>query len=68
MVRSGDYHNWAEFHSGEAWRLADPQRGVFDAGAGRYIAMRIFGEQEASPMGNSHRFLAFDDRLDVRMN
>lgn len=68
VLRSGDYHNWAEFHAGDTWRIADPQRRVFDAEPGRYVAMRIIGRGEASPMGNSHRFVAFHDAVEVRMN
>ena len=24
VLRSGDYHNWAEFHASDTWRVADP--------------------------------------------
>ena len=68
VLKSSNYHNWAEFHADGAWRLADPHRKVFADQRSRYIAMRIIGEQEHGPMGNSHRFLAEDERLEVRMN
>lgn len=68
VLHAGDYHNWAEFDSGSNWQIADPQLGAFGQEAQGYVAMRIISEGEVSPMGNSHRFLAFHDDVEVSMN
>jgi transglutaminase-like putative cysteine protease len=68
VVRPGEYHNWAEFYLDGTWHLADPQEGVFRERYSQYIATRLLGKGEASPMATSQRFLAFDPRLEVRMN
>ena len=47
------YHNWAEFHDGSRWVLADPSDGTFDK-PDVYMATRIVGK--SSVMDRYHRF------------
>ncbi|WP_165840030.1 transglutaminase-like domain-containing protein [Motiliproteus coralliicola] len=68
LLKAGNYHNWAEFHDGQRWVLADPQRRHFDEHYANYIAFRQIGELEDDPMGNAERFLAHDPRLRIAMN
>ncbi len=55
LLKAEAYHNWAEFHAGGTWRMADPHAGVFDAHREGYVATRMLGESD-SPLGNSARF------------
>ena len=63
VLRAAGYHNWAEFHDGNQWVLADPQRRNFDDKYQNYIAFRHISEQEDNPMGNTQRFLAYDSPI-----
>ncbi len=67
LLRSTDYHNWAEYHEGNNWYIADPQRQIFRKLDRHYIAFRYISREEGRPMENSQRFLAFDPRLTVKM-
>ena len=51
-LRGADYHNWAEFHHGGVWWIADPQNRVFARSDHRYVALRILGGDAAHP--NDH--------------
>ena len=67
ILTPSEYHNWAEFHGGGAWHLADPQGRVFGENPSRYIAMEILGPSADNPMGLSHRFRYQGEGLEVRM-
>lgn len=54
------YHNWAEFHDGTRWRVADPDRRVFDAQGEIYVAFRILGEVENALHGHAQFRFAGD--------
>jgi transglutaminase-like putative cysteine protease len=66
LLKSEDYHNWAEFYLDGKWQLADPQNKVFMDKQSNYIAMRIISEQ--SNLAKSHRFWYSGEGLSVRMN
>jgi transglutaminase-like putative cysteine protease len=68
VVGPDDYHNWAEFYDGAAWRIADPQRKVFMEGPSRYVAIEIIAESPKNPMGTYHRVRVSGDGLKVKMN
>lgn len=68
ILRPGNYHNWAEFYDGGAWRIADPHRKVFMQDQSHYIAMRVIGESPKNPIGKFHRFRFSGDGLKVKMN
>ncbi len=61
------YHNWAEFHDGQTWRLADPHARLFDRGAPGYVAMRVVGGG-GSPVDPFAQFRGEGDGLEVTMN
>ena len=61
------YHNWAEFHAGGRWQIADPQAGVFMENADRYVATRIWGESD-SPLGGYARFRVVGEGLKAEMD
>lgn len=67
VLRAADYHNWTELLEDQRWKLSDSQKGTFDKNYENYIAFRVI-EPGATMMSNSHRFLAFDRRLEVMMN
>jgi len=67
VLRPAAYHNWAEFHEGGAWRLADPQRKVFRRQASQFIAMQILGET-TNAMGAFPRYRCSGEGLKVTMN
>jgi len=68
VLKPSDYHNWAEFYEGGAWRIADPQKEIFKQNQSRYIAMRIISESATNPMGEFSRFRFEGDGLKVKMN
>lgn len=67
ILRSADYHDWAEFYDGARWQIADPQRKVFIRDASQYVATRIIGKSDG-PMENFARFRFKGDGLKVTMN
>lgn len=67
VLRSANYHNWAEFYDGERWQLADPHRKVFMSSKADYVATSIIGSED-SPMGECPRFRFKGDGLNVEMN
>ena len=64
VVRSADYHDWAEVYVQGAWRIADPNKRVFDSQSQRYVSMRILSPREADLLGG-RRVTASDPRLVV---
>lgn len=67
VLKPGAYHNWAEFHDGRAWRIADPHRKRFGEGARGYVAMQILGDGDG-PMRGAARFRVEGPGLRGRMN
>ena len=67
LLEPSSYHNWAEFYEEGAWRIGDPQKNIFMQNSSQYIAMRIIGESEKNPMGESNRFRSSGDGLEVEM-
>ncbi|MCF6256783.1 MAG: transglutaminase-like domain-containing protein [Gammaproteobacteria bacterium] len=68
ILKSRDYHNWAEVYIDGAWRLVDPQNRVFMEQSTSYVAMRIISASEKNPLANTHRFLHSDNGIVVTMN
>jgi transglutaminase-like putative cysteine protease len=68
ILKAVDYHNWAEFHQGGAWHVADAQKRAYMQNQGAYVAMRIIGPEKENPLGNSHRFHYSGAGLAVTMN
>lgn len=56
VLRPDAFHNWIEFHDGEAWRVADPFAARFNAAADTYIVMRILDGRVPSALGDWQRF------------
>ncbi len=61
------FHNWAEFHDGDGWRVADPQGRVFDDRPGRYVGFNLGGATTDTPLAGYHRFRSGTEGLEVRM-
>jgi transglutaminase-like putative cysteine protease len=68
ILKSGDYHNWAEFYVNGRWRLADPHRQVFMPQQAHYVVMRILGTSPENPMGQYDRFRSAGEGFSVIMN
>ena len=68
VVKSSDYHNWAEFYQDGAWSIADPQRKVFMENPAHYIAMTVIAESTGSAVGKFQRFRFSGDGIRVKMN
>jgi len=57
------FHNWAEFHDGVGWRLADPNLGRFCEHEEQYVALLIWtGERSDTGLARTD-----NPALDVRM-
>lgn len=67
VLRSADYHNWAEFFSDGLWYLADPHQKRFDSAYGEYIALRVIDPPDSaadSPAGGG-RYGSLTPSLDM---
>ncbi|MCB0317861.1 MAG: transglutaminase domain-containing protein [Bdellovibrionales bacterium] len=67
LLKSHNYHNWAEYYNGNSWITVDPQAGTIGEDVDSYIAFRIIVDAELTLMSSSHRFMAFDNRLKVTL-
>jgi hypothetical protein len=63
-LRARDYHNWAEFHDGEAWHPVDCQLRQFDDPVSGRVAVRVFN---SSSDVRFHRFEVNKDAIEVTM-
>lgn len=68
VLRSADFHNWAEVYVNGAWRVIDAQKHVFMEKPSRYVAMRIITSLNSNNLANTHRFSHSGHGLEVRMN
>ena len=68
IVKSEQYHNWANFYHDGAWHLADPQKKVFMDNATQYIAMKQMGKISDNPSEDFQRLRVIGEGLNVRMN
>lgn len=66
-IRAKEFHNWAEFYTDGAWRIADPQRKQFDTGYGHYVATRILGIDSGPIPADANRFWAVGEGVQTRM-
>ncbi len=62
------YHNWAEFYIDNSWQLADCQKKVFGQNTDKYVAMKIFSDDENNLMKNYDRFRFQGNKLKIKMN
>jgi transglutaminase-like putative cysteine protease len=67
VLRPAMFHNWAEFYAEGAWRVADPQAGLFQQKGGDYVVTRIYGDG-SGPMRDYSRFRVEPDTIEVVMN
>ncbi len=67
LVKSADYHNWAELYFDDQWHVIDSQKKVFSDQSGDYISMRHLSDKKLSLLGTSHRFSVVDENLKVKM-
>lgn len=67
VLGAAGYHDWAEYHDGRAWQVADPHRGILATNAADYVALRILGDSD-SPVNPFRRYRAEGDGLTVRMD
>ncbi len=67
LLAPDGFHNWAEFHDGTAWRVADAQKRIFDERPGRFVATNVSGTHTTNPLAGYHRFRSGLPALDVKM-
>jgi len=69
VLKSVNYHDWAEFYDDGVWRLADAQQRNFDTNYHHYVAMRIddFVSYDGKSAG-FHRFYVDTDGLIAKMD
>ncbi len=68
ILKSSDYHNWAEVYLDGKWVLADCQKKVFGKESQGYIAMNIISDRAAPVMKGYQRFRYQGTGVSVRMN
>jgi len=62
------FHNWAEFHDGGAWRVADPSEEIFMEREDNFLAVRVAGPGAVEPVADFRRFRVRGEGLTLRMN
>lgn len=65
-LKAQDYHNWVEVYQGGAWRIVDPQRGVYQKHGTGYVATRILEPLSESPDLMRRHWIS-DDQVEVSM-
>ena len=68
ILRPADYHNWVEIYVDGAWRVVDPQKGIFMERESEYIPMTIITGDKTGPLAGAHRFVHSGGNLQVTMN
>ncbi len=69
LMKSSDYHDWAEVFLDGAWRIVDPQQRNFDERYSDYIAMKIYDNPSSDdPLSRFDRFYIDGKGLIVKMD
>ena len=68
ILKPAEFHNWAEFLDNGVWKIADPQKKVFQEDQHNYIAMRIIVNSSNDLVGEFGRFDFKGEGLLVQMN
>ncbi len=68
ILKPADYHNWVEIYVNGAWRIVDPQNGIFMEREPEYIAFVIITGDQVGPLANSHRFAYSGGKIRITMN
>jgi hypothetical protein len=66
-LRPESFHDWAEFYSGGAWRLADPQMKNFMQHQTKYLAFKILPESDNKASRTFNLFKADGEGLKAVM-
>lgn len=56
LLRSVDYHNWAEVRINAQWHIVDPQKGRWMPASLNYVPFEIYREHHINEMEGAHRF------------
>lgn len=56
LLRSVDYHNWAEVCIDARWHIVDPQKGRWMPTSLNYVPFEIYRERHINEMEGAHRF------------
>jgi transglutaminase-like putative cysteine protease len=67
LLAPSRYHNWAEYHDGVTWRVADPLGRRLDQDPGHYLATHVGGVATDHALTGVHRFRTDAPGLAVRM-
>lgn len=62
------FHNWAEFHDGTTWRIADPQAHNFDPRGLFYLTLCCHPQEAHSLLLDAQRFRSNHPNLSVSMD
>ncbi len=68
ILKSRNYHNWAEVYIDSVWRVVDPLNKVIFKNDNHYIAMRYLGPSAKDNADNTQRFFDSDASVRVSMN
>jgi len=70
VLKPEEFHNWSEVYIDDAWRVVDPQNGVFMDKQSHFIAMRIISRamREQLNLQNTHQFTVSTKDITVKMN
>lgn len=68
ILKSSEYHNWAESYLDGRWLLSDAQNKKHHQLHQDYVAFRHYGNDPVNPLQDVHRYNVSDPRIRVQMN
>ena len=68
VLKPDAYHNWAECYIDGAWKMVDPQKGIFTPEPARYIALHIIGDAPKNPIAGPYKFAYKGEGIQIEMN
>lgn len=68
ILKSNQYHNWAEFYFQGSWRIADPHKNTFLENHSDYVAFHVMKSSPANPISGFSRFHVRGKGLHVWMD
>ncbi len=67
VLKPFQFHNWAVYHDGKTWQVADPQLNKYKKESENYISFTIDGGSSGKLMAGMHRYHVDSSGIDVSM-
>jgi transglutaminase-like putative cysteine protease len=67
IVTQRDYHSWSEVYLDSAWRIVDPERGVFLTRQEDYVALQILSDKPEVTISSTNSFFSHPPNVTVTL-